>query len=334
MIGRIPVVSERSPVRIRPIASLSVAAAAVLLLAGCTGSSDESPTPDASGSADAGQCQSALSQGEVSGDVKVSGDFQGKVDVTLPDGYAPEGLERTTLVEGSGEQVRAGDVLRANFTLVDASTGEVQLETQTTAPAGMDTLISSQQIFGAALECATIGSRTVSAFPAGALGEGSPAFVLVADAIEELPTRAEGTEVAQAEGMPTVTFDDAGAPTITMPDAPAPTETRVENLRQGDGDVVNPGDQVIVQYTGALYDDGTVFDSSWERGEPAQFATTGVVPGFRKALEGQTVGSQVVVVMPASDGYGEAGQGDIPANAPLVFVVDILGVQHAEASAQ
>lgn len=320
--------------RIRPIASLSVAAAAVLLLAGCTGSSNDAQTPDTSGSPEAGECQSALSQGAVSGDVQVSGDFEGKVAVALPDGFTPEGLQRSTLIEGSGEQVRSGDVLRANFTLVDASTGEVQLETQTTSPAGMDTLISSQQIFGAALECATIGSRTVSAFPAGALGEGSPAFVLVADAIEELPTRAEGDEVAPAEGMPTVTFDDAGAPTITMPDAPAPAETRVENLRRGDGDVVNPGDQVIVQYTGALYEGGTVFDSSWERGTPAQFATTGVVPGFRKALEGQKVGSQVVVVMPASDGYGEAGQGDIPANAPLVFVVDIVGVQHAETPAQ
>ena len=320
--------------RFRPIASLSVAAAAVVLLAGCTGTSNDSPTPDASGSADAGGCQSVLSQGEVSDDVKVTGDFQGKVDVTLPDGYTPAGLERSTLVEGSGEQLQAGDVLRANFTLIDAGTGEVQLETQTTAPDGMDTLISSQQIFGAALECATLGSRTVSAFPAGALGEGSPAFVLVADAIESLPTRATGTEVAPTEGMPTVTFDDAGSPTITMPDAPAPTETRVANLREGDGDVVNSGDQVIVQYTGALYEDGTVFDSSWQRGAPAEFATTGVVPGFRKALEGQKVGSQVVVVMPASDGYGEQGQGDIPANAPLVFVVDILGVQHATGTGQ
>ncbi|MEV9370133.1 FKBP-type peptidyl-prolyl cis-trans isomerase, partial [Klebsiella pneumoniae] len=53
-----------------------------------------------------------------------------------------------------------------------------------------------------------------------------------------------------------------------------------------------------------------------------------------KALEGQTVGSQVLVVMPASDGYGDKGQGSIPANAPLVFVVDILGVQHADASGQ
>ena len=318
--------------RFRPIAFLSVSAAAALLLAGCAGSPDEASTPDASGSADAGQCQSALADAPAPDGLVVSGDFSSKVSVTLPDGYAPSALQRTTLVEGSGQQVRAGDVLKANFTLVDTASGAVQLQSLDTAPNGMDTLISSQQIFGAALECATIGSRTVSSFPAGTLGEGSPAFVLVADAISELPTRAEGTEVAPVEGMPTVTFDDSGAPTITMPTTPAPTDVRIENLRQGSGDVVNPGDQVIVQYTGALYDGGTVFDSSWQRGTPAEFVTNQVVDGFRQALEGQTVGSQVVVVIPPSAGYGDKEQGQIPANSTLVFVVDILGVQHATAA--
>lgn len=315
--------------RTRPIATLSVAAAAVLLLAGCSGSPDADQTPDATGSADAGQCTAQLSAGESSDAVEASGDFAATVEVTLPEGFAPEALERTTLIEGDGEQIQQGDVLKANYTLIDAATGAVQLETSSTDPAGMDTLVESQQIFGAALECATIGSRTVSVFPAGALGDGSQAFVLVADALEELPTRADGAEVAPAEGMPEVSFDDDGVPTITMPDAPAPTEVRVENLREGDGDVVNPGDQVIVQYTGALYDGGDVFDSSWDRGVPAQFSTTGVVDGFRQALEGQTVGSQVVVVIPPAQGYGDQAQGEIPANSTLVFVVDILGVQHA-----
>lgn len=318
--------------RFRPIASLSVAAAAALLLAGCTGSPDAAETPDATASADAGQCQSALTDAPAPDGLVVSGDFQGKVNVTLPSGYAPTELQRTTLVEGSGQQVKAGDVLKANYTLIDAASGQVQLQSLDTAPAGMDTLINSQQIFGAALECENIGARTVSSFPAGTLGEGSPAFVLVADAISELPTRADGAEVAPVDGMPTVTFDDSGAPTITMPDAPAPTDVRIENLRQGTGDVVNPGDQVIVQYTGALYDGGTVFDSSWQRGEPAQFVTNQVVDGFRQALEGQTVGSQVVVVIPPASGYGDTAQGEIPANSTLVFVVDILGVQHATAA--
>lgn len=321
--------------RFRPFASLSVAAVAALLLAGCAGSPDQAQTPDATtGTADAGQCQAPLADAPAPEGLTVAGGFQSKVDVTLPDAYAPAELQRTTLIEGSGEQVQAGDVLKANFTLVDAASGAVQLQSIESAPEGMDTLISSQQIFGASLQCATIGSRTVSSFPAGALGEGSPAFVLVADAIAELPTRAEGAEVAPVEGMPTVTFADNGAPTITVPGTPAPAETRIENLRQGTGDVVNPGDTVIVQYTGVLYDGGTVFDSSWDRGAPAQFATTGVVPGFKKALEGQTVGSQVVAVIPAVDGYGDQASGSIPANSALVFVVDILGVQHAPEAAQ
>ncbi|MCY1716743.1 FKBP-type peptidyl-prolyl cis-trans isomerase [Microbacterium sp. SL62] len=326
--------------RFRPIASLSVVAAAALLLAGCSGTPDEASTPDASGSADAGQCQSALADAPAPDGLVVSGDFQSKVSVTLPDGYNPTALQRTTLVEGTGQQVKAGDVLKANFTLIDTASGAVQLQTLDTEPNGMDTLISPQQIFGAALECAPLGSRTVSSFPAGTLGEGSPAFVLVADSISELPARAEGTEVAPVDGMPAVTFDDNGAPTTTtnadgkqmlpQPTAPAPTEVRIENLRQGAGEVVNPGDQVIVQYTGALYDSGQVFDSSWQRGTPAQFVTNQVVDGFRQALEGQTVGSQVVVVIPPAAGYGDKAQGDIPANSTLFFVVDILGVQHAD----
>lgn len=332
--GSVPIPFERSAVRFRPIASLSVAAAAVLLLAGCSGSPDQAQTPDATGSADAGQCQSALAEAPAPEGLEVSGDFPSKVTVNLPAGYNPTELQRTTLVEGSGQQIEAGDVLKANYTLIDAASGQVQLQSLDTAPDGMDTLIASQQIFGAALECSTIGSRTVSSFPAGTLGEGSPAFVLVADAISEQPTRADGAEVAPVEGLPTVTFDDNGAPTITMPSAPAPTEVRIENLRQGTGDVVNPGDQVIVQYTGALYDGGTVFDSSWERGTPAQFVTNQVVDGFRQALEGQTVGSQVLVVIPPAQGYGDQAQGEIPANSTLVFVVDILGVQHATAAGQ
>lgn len=317
--------------RFRPIASLSVAAVAVLLLAGCSGSSTDAQTPDATATPDAGACQTPFT-GDVPAGLEVSGDFQGPVTVTRPDGFAPGDIQRSTLIEGSGDEIQAGDIVKANYTVIDASTGDVVLDSLTSDPSGMDMIVNSQQIFGAAVSCVPVGSRTVSTFPAGILGEGSPAYVLVADAIAELPTRADGTEVAPADGMPTVTFADNGAPTITVPSTPAPTETRVENLRQGSGDVVNPGDTVIVQYTGVLYDGGTVFDSSWDKGAPTQFATTAVVPGFKKALEGQTVGSQVVAVIPPADGYGDQAQGSIPANSTLVFVVDILGVQHAPAA--
>ncbi|NKF33004.1 hypothetical protein HER21_42010, partial [Pseudomonas sp. BGM005] len=94
-----------------------------------------------------------------------------------------------------------------------------------------------------------------------------------------------------------------------------------------DGPVVASGDLVTVQYRGVKWSDGSEFDSSWSRdAAPAQFPTTGVVTGFKAALEGQKVGSQVIVTMPPRDGYGEGeiNENDLVGES-LVFVVDILG---------
>jgi FKBP-type peptidyl-prolyl cis-trans isomerase len=82
---------------------------------------------------------------------------------------------------------------------------------------------------------------------------------------------------------------------------------------------------VRVHYTGVTWDEREVFDSSWDS-EPASMTLDSVVPGFAAALEGQTVGSQVLVVIPPEQGYGDQAQGAIPANSTLVFVIDILGL--------
>jgi len=84
---------------------------------------------------------------------------------------------------------------------------------------------------------------------------------------------------------------------------------------------------VTVHYTGYIWETGEVFDSSWESGKPAQFqlAEGQLIKGFIKAIEGQTVGSQVITVLPPAEGYGDAAQGSIPANSTLIFVIDILG---------
>jgi peptidylprolyl isomerase len=127
--------------------------------------------------------------------------------------------------------------------------------------------------------------------------------------------------------MPTVVFGDDGIPVVTMPEGvAAPDTTRIGVIKEGDGAVVASGDSVTVNYHGVLWDDGTVFDSSYESGTPATFTTTGVVPGFKAALEGQKVGSQVIAVVAPADGYGASGSGSIPANATLVFVIDIISV--------
>ena len=77
----------------------------------------------------------------------------------------------------------------------------------------------------------------------------------------------------------------------------------MHTLQAGDGPVVADTATVSVCYMGVNGRDGTVFDSSYERGAPVEFPLDGVVPGFQKAIAGQKVGSTVAVAMTPADGY-------------------------------
>ena len=118
---------------------------------------------------------------------------------------------------------------------------------------------------------------------------------------------------------------DSGEPSLTPVSGAAPTTLVVQPLIKGTGAAVQTGQTVTVQYTGWLWD-GTQFDSSWSTGSPATFTldTSSVISGWVDGLTGQTVGSQVLLVIPPDKGYGANAQGSIPANSTLVFVVDIL----------
>jgi FKBP-type peptidyl-prolyl cis-trans isomerase len=103
------------------------------------------------------------------------------------------------------------------------------------------------------------------------------------------------------------------------------TATQVQTLQAGNGPVVAPTASVSVCYMGVNGRDGTVFDSSYQRGEPADFPLDGVVPGFQKAIAGQKVGSTVAVAMVSADGYpdGQPRAGILPGDT-LVFAIKIL----------
>ena len=149
--------------------------------------------------------------------------------------------------------------------------------------------------------------------------------MVVADLISTSLAKANGKDQPAQDGFPAVVLDANGVPGVTVPKSKAPTELKVEVLKKGDGPVVKAGSSVTVHYTGVLWSDGTVFDSSWTRKSPATFSLNGVVPGFAQALEGQTVGSQIVAVIPPELGYGNQDKGTIPSGSTLVFVIDILG---------
>ncbi len=93
-----------------------------------------------------------------------------------------------------------------------------------------------------------------------------------------------------------------------------------------EGDIPGPGSSVVVHYEGKLVD-GTVFDSSYARGEPAEFPVDGVIRGWTEALMLMQTGSKWEIVVPSDIAYGDEGRGEgIPGGATLIFTVELLAV--------
>ena len=99
-----------------------------------------------------------------------------------------------------------------------------------------------------------------------------------------------------------------------------------EVLKEGTGNLPKETDKVTVHYHGTLID-GTVFDSSVDRGEPATFPVNGVIPGWVEALQLMKVGAKYKLFIPSDLAYGERGAGGaIGPNATLVFEVELISI--------
>ncbi|PCF96186.1 FKBP-type peptidyl-prolyl cis-trans isomerase [Vreelandella nigrificans] len=99
-----------------------------------------------------------------------------------------------------------------------------------------------------------------------------------------------------------------------------------EVLESGDGATPGPEDTVEVNYEGMLLD-GTVFDSSFERGQSVSFQVNQVIEGWQEALQLMSVGDSWMLYIPAELAYGASGQGPIGPNEMLTFRVELLGVE-------
>ncbi len=296
-------------------------------------------------------------EGEASKSLEFNGDFgDEKLELKTKTPIEAKALEASTPIKGDGDQVKENDTIEAQLSLFNGKTGEV-------LQSGKSSLqLSSQGLQQWALEvlsCASVGDRVAAVAPASdVLGDSASqlgvdakdSIVMAFDLLsaksteatsepgtlepDELLKKAEGKAQNLPEGLPSVELAEDGSPTITMPEGvAAPDKLTVETLIKGDGEEVQEGDRVYVHYRGVIWRTGEEFDSSWSRGEPIGFLTTGVIEGFSKALVGQTVGSQVMSIVPAEDGgYGAATlqqQGHEPDDV-MVFVLDILGTVHAE----
>jgi peptidylprolyl isomerase len=250
-----------------------------------------------------------------------------------------EDTERTVVIAGTGTNVAAaGSVVRVSYTFYNGTTGDEIDTTGFGAESDDASLIMDEtQYFSGLLQavnCAVEGDRIVTVVPpADAFGEAGSAdfgigaddtMVFVMDINAVSPSKATGVAQAPEAGFPTVELAADGTPTVSIPDTDAPADLMISTLKKGDGAVVAEGDTVAIEYLGVLWATGETFDESWTTAGPITFATTDVVAGFGKALVGQTVGSQVIAIVPPAEGYGEAGQGAISGTDTMVFVIDIL----------
>jgi len=111
-----------------------------------------------------------------------------------------------------------------------------------------------------------------------------------------------------------------------------PSGLQYEILKMGDGAKPNSvNSRVKVHYAGSLMD-GKEFDSSYKRGEPAEFELKSVIKGWTEGLQLMPVGSKFKFYIPSDLGYGEHGQGPIPAFSALIFEVELLDVANPDQS--
>lgn len=282
----------------------------------------------------------AVSDADVMDLISVSGapDAMPEVEVYAP--FSTTSVEFEDVSTGTGPALTTDSQIAViDVTLLAGDSGEV---VGTTAYSGdLSSTLSMSQVYAAypgleeGLQCATEGSRVAVALSpegleptnAARLGLGAnESAIAVVDLRKVYLPHAEGTlQFNSGFGLPSVVRAEDGRPGIIVPDGAAPDELVVQTLIVGDGEEVTGDRPVRVHYTGVTWDDKDVFDSSWDS-EPRSMSLDSVVPGFAQALEGQTVGSQVMVVIPPELGYGDVAQGSIPAGSTLVFVIDILGL--------
>lgn len=129
----------------------------------------------------------------------------------------------------------------------------------------------------------------------------------------------------RAEGRP---MSDGSDGTVDDPDLkPLGRDgLKYRDLKEGTGQMVPPGATVTIHYTGWLLD-GTVFDSSVERKEPATFPLGNLIQGWQQGIPGMKVGGIRKLVIPHELGYGDQKSGKIPGKSTLIFEVEVLAVQ-------
>jgi FKBP-type peptidyl-prolyl cis-trans isomerase len=336
-----------SPVRAAAVVGL---AASLLFLFGC--SEDEpaadaaSPSPSTTPSSASPSPTPTPTKTPKPKQIKASNNFD-KVTVTGGFGQEPKvkvdspwaiDKTRTKVLDASnGPVVSEGQGVEVNYYGVNGRTGKKFDESFST---GQPVAFSLAQVvpgFSKGLVGQHKGSRVLVAMPGqdgyDPMG-GNPqagievgdTLIFVVDLVDVQLAGPEGSKVQPKEGLATVT-ETGARPEITIPESDPPTSLEVQPLIKGDGKKVGANDTITFNYLWTRWSDGKVLEESYS-GQPANAPLSGLLPGMVKGLEGQTVGSRVLLVIPPADGYPDGNATpSIKPGETLVMVVDLLFTQ-------
>ena len=248
--------------------------------------------------------------------VDVSGDFGVLPVVTFDVPLAVREPSVTVVIDGEGSPLVEGSAVLVDWIGFDGSTGDVIAETYTSGP---EVFAFTPESLGddlyAAVSASGTNDRVLYLEPATG-AEGLPASHIVV--VDVKPARAQGSPVTPGPGLPAVTLAEDGAPTVTIPGSPPPPDRVEQVLIKGSGAQVEPGTELVVQFLLVRWSDGEVEETTWGEGElPQRLDLSTAIPGLATGLLDQTVGSQVLLVVPPAEALG---------TDTLVFVVDILAV--------
>ncbi|WP_164743550.1 FKBP-type peptidyl-prolyl cis-trans isomerase [Microbacterium sulfonylureivorans] len=302
-------------------AALAILGLATVGLAGCSlpGSSD---------------CPQPASDAELLELAPVSGEFGEAPEVDLYTPFHTTDGSWATVEQGGGSVpiTRDDQLVVLDFTIVSGETGETVYASSYSGDlsnvVSMTEVVPTFPTWDSALECATEGTRVVVSMAPGDMEAEAAASVGLAEdetAVAVIDVRnvylgaADGADQFNSgTGLPTVVRDPDGRPGLIIPDGAAPTDVVVQTIKKGDGPVVEGDVPVRVHMLGVSWDDKEQVKTTWDT--RAESLPLDGDPVLSEALVGQTVGSQVMVVVPADQtGTDQA----------TVFVFDILGLDPA-----
>lgn len=312
----------------RVLAAVCTAGLCVTLAAcgsGDSGSSSKKSGDDSSQSSDS----SALKNMKKIAGITATGTLGEKPKVSFKAPKTVDNNSYAVLQEGNGATIADGDRLCSQGIAISVKDGSELASTWEKNTPDCSTVVTSDtsqmtenyyKIFK------SLKLNSTVAFGVNDSNSSGTSYLMVLTLVSKSKDlkKATGEKVAGVPAdLPKVTLAKDGKPSIDMNGYKGSDSLVSQDLIKGKGAVVKDTQSVLAHYTGWLLD-GTQFDSSWDRGQSSAFSLDSVIKGWKQGLAGHTVGSQVLLVVPPSLGYGNKDQEKIPANSTLVFVVDIL----------